>query len=118
MRLGRLASFRNPIFMVMDMKTTLELPDELMRHLKVRAAQTDRTLKDVVTEVIRRGLEAVPAANDTDPLQAWAGKLVLGADGSISNPDGVDDPEFFGALDTIRQQSRAQAPRDPLADVE
>ena len=104
--------------MVMNMKTTLELPDELMRHLKVRAAQTDRTLKDVVTEVIRRGLEAVPAANDTDPLQAWAGKLVLGADGSISNPDGVDDPEFFGALDAIRQQSRKQAPRDPLADVE
>lgn len=99
------------------MKTTLELPDELMRHLKVRAAQTDRTLKDVVTEVIQRGLEAVPTANDSDPLQAWAGKLVLGADGSISNPDGIDDPEFFGALDNMRRQSRRHAPRDPFADA-
>lgn len=100
------------------MKTTLELPDELMRHLKVRAAQTDRTLKDVVTDVIRRGLDAVPAASDTDPLKAWAGKLVRGADGSISNPDGIDDPEFFGALDAMRQQSRKRAPHDPFADVE
>ncbi|MBN8713006.1 MAG: hypothetical protein J0H50_03400 [Xanthomonadales bacterium] len=99
------------------MKTTLELPDELMRHLKVRAAQTDRTLKDVVTDVIRRGLEAVPAASDTDPLQAWAAKLVTGADGSIRNPDGIDDLEFFAALDGIREQSRQQSPRDPFADA-
>lgn len=39
------------------MKTTLELPDELMRAVKVRAATTDRKLKDVVAEAIARGLE-------------------------------------------------------------
>ncbi|HEX6511347.1 MAG TPA: antitoxin [Chloroflexota bacterium] len=38
------------------MKTTLELPDELMRALKIRAASDNRRLKDVVTEVIKRGL--------------------------------------------------------------
>lgn len=100
------------------MKTTLELPDELMRHLKVRAAQTDRTLKDVVTDVIRRGLEAVRAANDTDPLQAWAGKLITAADGSIRNPEGIDDPAFFAARDAVRRQSRRQPPRDPFAVAE
>lgn len=98
------------------MKTTLELPDPLMRAVKVRAAQTDRKLKDVVADLIRRGLEAAPAANDTDPLQAWASKLVRSADGSLSNPDGIDEPAFFAALDAMRKQSRKDAPRDPFAE--
>lgn len=38
------------------MKTTLVLPDELMRTIKVRAAQQDRKIKDVVAELLRRGL--------------------------------------------------------------
>lgn len=40
------------------MKTTLELPDDLMRALKLRAAATDRKLKDVVAEAITSGLAA------------------------------------------------------------
>lgn len=42
------------------MKTTLELPDHLMRAVKIRAAKTDRKLKDVVADLIQRGL-AEPA---------------------------------------------------------
>jgi len=38
------------------MKTTLDLPDELMRAIKVRAAQQDRKIKDVVAELLNRGL--------------------------------------------------------------
>jgi len=38
------------------MKTTLELPDELMRAAKVRAAEEGRRLKDVMADLIRRGL--------------------------------------------------------------
>jgi len=38
------------------MKTTLELPDELMRAARVRAAQEGRKLKDVMADFIRRGL--------------------------------------------------------------
>jgi hypothetical protein len=40
------------------MKTTLELPDDLMRAVKLRAAATDRKLKDVVAEAIASGLAA------------------------------------------------------------
>lgn len=43
------------------MKTTLELPDELMRAIKIRAAQSNRRLKDVVTELLEKGMNA-PAA--------------------------------------------------------
>lgn len=39
------------------MKTTLELPDRLMRRVKIRAAQSDRTLKDVIAELIANGLD-------------------------------------------------------------
>jgi len=38
------------------MKTTLDLPDELMRSIKVRAAQESRKLKDLVAELLRQGL--------------------------------------------------------------
>jgi plasmid stability protein len=44
-----------------EMKTTLELPDELMRAARVRAAVQGRRLKDVVAELIRLGLAAEPS---------------------------------------------------------
>lgn len=40
------------------MKTTLELPSELVRAVKVRAAHSNRKLKDLVAELIERGLAA------------------------------------------------------------
>ena len=39
-----------------DMKTTLDLPDELMREIKVRAAREDRKLKDLIADLLRQGL--------------------------------------------------------------
>ena len=38
------------------MKTTLDLPDELMRAIKIRAAREDRKLKDLIADLLRRGL--------------------------------------------------------------
>lgn len=38
------------------MKTTVELPDELVREIKVRAAREDRKLKDLVADLLRKGL--------------------------------------------------------------
>lgn len=54
------------------MKTTLELPDDLMRAVKVRAAITDRKLKDVVAEAIARGLESQVAPKPTARSRASA----------------------------------------------
>lgn len=98
------------------MKTTLELPDELMRHLKIRAAQSDRRLKDVVTELIERGLEASNATQGPDPLQRWVQKLEFHTDGSVTNPDGIDDPGFLHALEGVREENRRRPVRDPFAD--
>jgi plasmid stability protein len=38
------------------MKTTLDLPDKLMREVKIRAAQDNRKLKDLVAELLTRAL--------------------------------------------------------------
>lgn len=43
------------------MKTTLDLPDDLMREVKIRAAQEGRKLKDLLAEAIRTGLDAAPS---------------------------------------------------------
>ena len=40
------------------MKTTLDLPDPLMREVRIRAAQDGRKLKDLVAELLRCGLDA------------------------------------------------------------
>lgn len=41
---------------ILAMKTTLDLPDDLMRELKIRAASQGRKLKDVTAETLRNGL--------------------------------------------------------------
>lgn len=38
------------------MKTTLDLPDELVREMKLRAVMQGRTLRDLAAEFIRAGL--------------------------------------------------------------
>ena len=38
------------------MKTTLDLPDDLMRAVKIRAVQDNRRLKHTIADLLRRGL--------------------------------------------------------------
>jgi plasmid stability protein len=40
------------------MKTTFDLPDALVRQVKLRAVQKGRKLKDEVAELLRKGLAA------------------------------------------------------------
>jgi hypothetical protein len=37
-------------------KTTLDIPDDLLRSMKLRAVQEGRKYKDVAAEIFRRGL--------------------------------------------------------------
>ncbi len=53
--------------MIIHMKTTLVLPDSLVRTLKRRAAERGTTLSQVVAEALTRGLEAAPTL-DLSPL--------------------------------------------------
>ncbi len=40
------------------MKTTLDLPDDLMREVKIRAVQEHKKLKDAIAEFLRKGMTA------------------------------------------------------------
>lgn len=53
--------------MINHMRTTLVLPDHLMRTIKRRAAERGTTLSQVVAEALTRGLEAAPVP-DLPPL--------------------------------------------------
>jgi hypothetical protein len=40
------------------MKTTLDLPDDLMRAVKIRAVHERKKLKDTIAELLRKGMAA------------------------------------------------------------
>lgn len=42
------------------MKTTLDLPDEIVREMKLRALMQGRTLRDLATDFLRQGLGMAP----------------------------------------------------------
>ncbi|MES2660515.1 MAG: hypothetical protein V4689_17955 [Verrucomicrobiota bacterium] len=51
------------------MKTTLDLPDDLMRGMKIRAATQGRKLKDVIADAIRESLLSKrETLNEAPPL--------------------------------------------------
>ena len=47
-----------------SMKTTLDLPDDLMRDVKIRAVNENRKLKDMIALLLRRGMHQPPSAKD------------------------------------------------------
>lgn len=53
------------------MKTTIDLPDELVTEIKMEAARQKKKLKELVPELVRAGLSARRAAGPAD-VQAMA----------------------------------------------
>jgi len=51
-----------------DMKTTLELPDALVKQVKLRALRDGRKLKDAVADLLRKGLAADAATTLAEPV--------------------------------------------------
>jgi plasmid stability protein len=51
------------------MKTTLELPDALVKQIKLRAVRRGQKLKDAIAELLRKGLNAAnePGPDDEGP---------------------------------------------------
>lgn len=55
----------------MKVKTTLILPDRLLRELKQRAAARGETLSRVVEEALRKGLAEPSGTRDLTPLPTY-----------------------------------------------
>jgi plasmid stability protein len=62
---GKLTSWENVL-----VKTTLDLPDELVRRMKIRAVEEGRPLKRLVAELLSRSLNmtAIPAPSTVLPM--------------------------------------------------
>ena len=61
------------------MRTSLDVPDPLFRHLKARAALEGTTLRELVLSLIERGLAAPPAHPGGAPLPSVPPSIRLGA---------------------------------------
>ena len=77
------------------MKTTVELPDDLLVAMKLRAAREGRRLKDVMAEVIRRGL-AEPSGRSRETSARVRVPLVLCA--HPARPEDEMTPERVAAV--------------------
>ena len=56
------------------MKTTLDLPADLVREIKLRAVHEDRNVKDLAAELLRAGLQVTsrPRSNPTATVEIGA----------------------------------------------
>ncbi|MEB3305708.1 MAG: hypothetical protein VKL58_05780 [Cyanobacteriota bacterium] len=92
------------------MKTTLDLPDHLMRQVKQRALQQGRPIKELVADYIRQGLHGVA----TLPMAAKREVLEVDTEGlPLFRPDprlSRDPMDVTTALrleqDTLMQEDR------------
>jgi hypothetical protein len=58
-----------------------------------------------------------PKSPEAAAMEEWLSKLIHHPDGTITNPDGIDDPEFFESLEEIRRLWREAPIRDPFAEL-
>ena len=62
------------------MKTTLEIPDQLMRRVKMRAVQRNQKLKDTIATLLEAGIAAtpddVPLARQPKPVRLKTRRLM------------------------------------------
>jgi hypothetical protein len=74
------------------MKTTLEIPDTLMRALKARAAREGRTMSELVEAALRTLLEQKPAPTKLPPLPTFhSGGLLINIDSRAEWYDQIDE---------------------------
>jgi hypothetical protein len=60
------------------MKTTLDLPDDLMREVKLRAVEEQRKLENTIADLLRRGLDQEQTGSSGNPRRVEL-PLVKGA---------------------------------------
>jgi plasmid stability protein len=82
-----------------NMRTSLDLPDPLFRHLKVQAALEGRSLRDLVVSLVERGLAAPPPASPQAPaIPAEPPSVRLGSPMALA-PDRLSNASLSELLD-------------------
>lgn len=95
------------------MKTTLELPDELVREAKLRAVTQGRALKDLIAEFIRQGLGMSSA--EATQLPAAGNIVQVGLGGLPVIRCHADAPATRASLhDLLQMEQGTQSEEDVL----
>ncbi len=82
--------------MVFRMKTTLILPDPVLRDLKRHAAKRGTTMSELAAELLRKGLNDRPKPTHLPPLPSFnAGPLLV---------DVADRDAMYDILDAERDE--------------
>lgn len=82
------------------MKTTIDLPDELVTEIKIEAARQRKKLKELVPELVRAGLSSRRAAApaETEAMERWLAEwLELGEQATRDLPPGPTATEILAA---------------------
>lgn len=79
------------------MKTTVDLPDDLLIAAKKRAAEDRTTLRDLITRGLRLVLSGAPPAQRSERRIRW-----VTVDGGL--PPGVDPGDREQMHDWLREQ--------------
>lgn len=87
------------------MKTTLNLPDGLMREIKLRAVQENRTMQDLIAELLQRALREPPPTERRHRVQF---PLVLC--GPAASPEQEMTPERVAQVLANEESEAARAP--------
>jgi plasmid stability protein len=90
-------------------KTTLDLPDELIREVKLRAVVQRRTVKDLVAEFLRQGLGLPPLGQAEKRLAS--SKVKIGENGLPviqCAPDAPATRMSVAELLALEQQSQTE----------
>ncbi len=78
--------------MGIHMKTTLEIPDGLMRDLKAKAARDGKTMSELVESALRTLLEERSDARPLPPLPTFhSGGFLMNIDSRAEYLDAMDD---------------------------
>ena len=98
------------------MKTTLDLPEPLLRKAQAVAARQGRKLDDLVAEALAEKLTATAGiGSNTQPRAnewiAFESTLVRMPDGSVMNPNGIADEGFFADVEAARTHPYAFLPK-------
>jgi hypothetical protein len=93
------------------MRTTLDLPDPLLRSLKIQAARSGKSLKTLLNELIVRAMAmpAAPVASGAPvlPVLSRLSYATLGSAAAPSNAD-LDDAQLQDDLDKLRRSGFIQ----------
>ena len=97
------------------MKTTFELPDELVNQVKLRAASEGWILQDAIAELLRQGLAASVMTHPTAPVKA---SPRIQQDSATGLPVILCDPDAPARTMTVQELLKVEQHTQTWDDLE